>query len=74
MLITSFDKPAAAIGSNAWRRLHKTGLYWVGAVFAVTFVPKFLAQPDNLTYLVSTLLILSAVNIRVVAFLRNKKS
>ncbi len=74
MLITSFDKPAAAIGSSAWRRLHKTGLYWVGAVFAVTFVPKFLAQPDNLTYLISALLILSALSIRVVAFLRRKSS
>ncbi len=73
MLITSINGPAAAIGSVGWRRLHKTGLYWIGAVFAVTYVPKFLAQSDNPAYLISTLLIISAVGIRVVVFLRHSK-
>ncbi len=72
MLFTSFDRPAAAIGPAAWRRLHKTGLYWIGGVFAFTFVPKFLTQPDNLTYQASTLLIFAAVGIRVAAHLRRK--
>ncbi len=72
MLLTSFDRPAAAIGPTAWRRLHKTGLYWIGSVFAITFVSKFFAQPDNLAYQVSTLLILSATGIRTAAHLRRK--
>ena len=37
MLITSFDAAAKAIGPKAWRRLHKTGLYWIGFIFAVDF-------------------------------------
>ena len=74
MLLTSFDRPAAAIGPTAWRRLHKTGLYWMGSVFAITFVSKFFAQPDNLTYQVSTLLILSTAAIRMAAHLRQKKT
>ena len=72
MLLTSFDRTASAIGPTVWRRLHKTGLYWLGSVFAFTFVPKFFTQPDNLTYQVSTLLILAAVGIRVAAYLSLK--
>ena len=74
MLVTSFDKPTVAIGHTAWRRLHKIGLYWLGAVFTVTFVPKFLAQPGNLIYLLATILIAFALGIRVVAFLRGRKT
>ena len=39
MLITSFDGPTRAIGSKAWRVLHKTGLYFVGFVFITTLLP-----------------------------------
>ncbi len=39
MLVTSFDGPARAIGAKAWRRLHKTGLYYVGAIFLFTLLP-----------------------------------
>lgn len=74
MLITSFNRPAAAIGPVAWRRLHKTGLYWLGAIFAIASVSRFLAQPDKLAYMISTFLILLAVGIRIVAFLKNRRN
>lgn len=40
MLVTSFDGPARAIGPKAWRRLHKTGLYYIGAIFLFTLLPE----------------------------------
>lgn len=40
MLVTSFDGPARAIGPRAWRSLHKTGLYYIGAIFLVTLLPE----------------------------------
>ena len=39
MLITSFDAPARALGPTNWRRLHKTGLYFVGLIFLSTLLP-----------------------------------
>lgn len=40
MLLTSFDAPARRIGTKNWRRLHKTGLYFVGFVFLATLLPE----------------------------------
>lgn len=40
MLWTSFDAPARRIGPRNWRRLHKTGLYFLGFVFLATMLPE----------------------------------
>lgn len=40
MLLTSFDAPARRIGPKNWRRLHKTGLYFIGFVFLATLLPE----------------------------------
>lgn len=40
MLLTSFDAPARRIGPKNWRRLHKTGLYFIGFVFFATLLPE----------------------------------
>lgn len=40
MLVTSFDGPARAIGPKAWRMLHKTGVYFIGAIFLFTLLPE----------------------------------
>lgn len=40
MLLTSFDAPARAIGPKNWKRLHKTGLYFIGFVFIATLLPE----------------------------------
>ncbi len=70
MLITSFNAPAAAIGPVAWRRLHKTGLYWIGGTFTFTFISSFLSAPDNLAYQASAALIFAAISVRILAFLK----
>ncbi len=73
MLITSFDAPAAAIGPDAWRRLHKAGLYWIGGTFAFTLTGNLIRNPDSLIHQVAVALILAAISVRVIAFLKREK-
>jgi hypothetical protein len=70
MLITSFDAPAAAIGPVAWRRLHKAGLYWIGGIFTFTLGKNFIANPGSLVHQIIVVLILAAISVRVIAFLK----
>ena len=74
MLITSFDAPAAAIGPVAWRRLHKAGLYWIGGTFTFTLGNNFIANPDSLVHQIVIAIILAAISVRVIAFLKRERS
>lgn len=68
MLLTSFDRPARALGPVAWRRLHKLGLYWIGFIFAVDFFVKPFSQPSILPYVPFSVLAFLAFAIRVAAW------
>lgn len=72
MLVTSFDAPARALGPKNWRRLHKTGLYWIGTIFAVALVPDVIDYPSDPVYLAIGALMILAVMIRVTAFVKRK--
>ena len=72
MLVTSFDAPARALGSKNWRRLHKTGLYWIGTVFAVTLLPDVIDYPADPVYLTIGALMMLAVIIRIAAFAKRQ--
>jgi DMSO/TMAO reductase YedYZ heme-binding membrane subunit len=74
MLITSFDSTARALGPRNWRRLHKVGLYWIGAVFANTIVPDVVREPQNPFYLLTALLMLAAIAVRVLAWYRRRRA
>lgn len=74
MLITSFDAPAAAIGPVAWRRLHKAGLYWIGGTFTFTLGNNFIANPDSLVHQIVVAIILAAISVRVIAFLKRERT
>jgi DMSO/TMAO reductase YedYZ heme-binding membrane subunit len=72
MLVTSFDGPARAIGPKAWRALHKTGLYYIGAVFLVTLLPEPgqpLVSVERLWFVVLTS---AAIIIRLTAYFAMK--
>lgn len=73
MLATSFDGAARRIGSVAWRRLHKTGLYWLGVVFANSIFSRALAPGHPPKYALLAGLILTAVAIRVTAFVTSRR-
>lgn len=70
MLVTSFETPARWLGHQRWKILHKTGLFYVMFVFIATFLPK--AANDPITYAPFVTLLLSAVILRIVAFMRRK--
>ena len=73
MVITSFDKPARALGPLNWRRLHKTGLYALGVAFLSTLLPESrdeLFSPDRWWFLILTG---GAVFIRLTAFFATRR-
>ncbi len=70
MLLTSFETPAKWLGHQRWKILHKTGLFYVMFVFIATFLPKVPNNPT--TYVPFIILLLGAVIVRIVAFMRRK--
>jgi hypothetical protein len=74
MLLTSFDRPAKALGPARWRRLHKTGLYWLGFVFATTVAARVMREPGNWLFITEALLFGAAVVLRLLAFARRQRT
>lgn len=73
MLLTSFDGAVAALGPRRWRLLHRIGLYWIGVIFAATIVGGLIERPDSLVHLLLAFLFLSAVAVRVSAFVKERR-
>lgn len=73
MLITTFEAPARALGPIRWRRLHKTGLYVVGILFANALIPDVIAMPSDPVYLTAGIVIVVAIAVRVTAYLKRKR-
>jgi uncharacterized membrane protein YfhO len=67
MLITSFDRPARAIGRKAWKVLHKAGLFWLVFAFAQTQLPDSLDDLSGMNWWLVALIVLALV-IRMTAF------
>jgi len=74
MLITSFSKPAAAVGPRNWRRLHKTGTWGLALLFAYTFRLDIVKVFDEPIYALFGALSLIAVTVRVLAFVKRRNS
>ena len=72
MLITSFDRPRAALGPRRWLYLHKTGLYVLGYAFAQTVVGGLRESPSDPVYLTLAALFVLAIAIRVAAFIKTR--
>ena len=71
MLITSFNKPTAALGPKRWQILHKTGLYLIGIALAQAQFARILSGAGEPVHFVLAGLILVAIGLRVAAW--NKK-
>ena len=61
MLITSFDRPARAIGRKAWKVLHKAGLYWLVFAFTQTQLPDSLNDLSGMNWWLVSLIVLAFV-------------
>ena len=73
MLVTSFDKPTAALGPKRWRLLHKTGLYFIGIIFTVTVVTGLNENRGELLHAVLAALLLAAMGVRIAAWLKGRR-
>jgi hypothetical protein len=62
MAATSFDRTAAWLGPRAWSRLHTVGVYWIWAIFFLSFVPRAFTSPLHVPF---ALLIVGALGIRL---------
>ena len=71
MLITSFNKPTAALGPKWWKVLHKTGLYVIGIALAQAQFARILSGVGEPVHFLLAGLILIAIGLRVAAW--NKK-
>lgn len=45
MTLTSFDRTAAWLGPQRWKRLHTAGAYYLWLVFSLSFVPRAVTEP-----------------------------
>jgi len=72
MAITSFDGPARAIGTRAWRRLHTFGTWYISGIFALDFIltPILKGKQFEPTYLPFALALLAVYAMRVSVRLR----
>jgi methionine sulfoxide reductase heme-binding subunit len=62
MVATSFDRTAAWLGPRRWSALHTAGMYWLWAIFFVSFAPRAVRAP---LYLPFALGLLVAIALRV---------
>ncbi len=73
MLITSFNKPAAALGPGRWKILHKTGLYVIGIALAQEQFTRMLTGVGEPANYVLAALVLVAIGVRIAAWLKKRQ-
>jgi hypothetical protein len=44
MAATSFDGAVARIGRDRWKLLHRTGMYYLGVIFLISYLPRALVE------------------------------
>ena len=69
MVITSFERPARALGRRRWLILHRTGMYVIFGIFLITTGRQVPADP---LYAIPAGALLAALALRVVARSRRK--
>lgn len=47
MMLTSSDAAVARLGTPNWRRLHRTGLWYLWVAFLLTYVPRLQGKVEN---------------------------
>ena len=72
-MITSFNKPAAALGPGRWKILHKTGLCVIGIALAQEQFTRMLTGVGEPANYVLAALVLAAIGVRVAAWLKKRQ-
>lgn len=69
MAATSFDGAVAALGARRWKRLHRTGMWYIWFIFAQSYVPRALMSA---AYVPVALLLFATLGLRIAAWRRQK--
>ena len=72
MLVTSFDKPAAALGPKHWRLLHKSGIYFLTIIFSATIISGLRENGGGAIHATLAVLLVGALFVRAAAYARRK--
>jgi hypothetical protein len=64
---TSSDRAVAWLGRQRWKRLHRTGVWYLWIVFFASYVPPAFGQPSRIPYAAA---IVGALGLRVAAHLK----
>jgi hypothetical protein len=71
MAATSFDGAVAWLGRRRWQLLHKTGMYYLWFIFALSYVPR--AVVESAWYAPLALALLAAAALRFAAHRRQRR-
>jgi hypothetical protein len=71
MAATSFDGAVAWLGRRRWRLLHKTGMYYLWGIFAISYLPRAVGQSP--WYWIPSLALLAALALRAIAYRRQRR-
>ncbi len=71
MTATSFDGAVKTMGARRWKLLHKSGMYVLWAVFAVSYLPRAAESPP---YIVPAALVVFALVLRIAAYANTRTS
>lgn len=72
MVLTSFDRTAAALGRRNWVRLHKVGIHYNWAIFFNSYISRALAP--SLFYAPFALALIVGLALRIAAWQRARRA
>lgn len=71
MAATSFDGAVAWLGRRRWQRLHKFGMYYLWAIFAISYLPRALLE--SAWYWPTVVLLVGALALRIAVYRRQRR-
>jgi DMSO/TMAO reductase YedYZ heme-binding membrane subunit len=79
MMLTSTDKAVARLGAKNWKRLHRTGLWYLWIVFLLTYLPRVRGQRPTagggpLEWSVCLAIVVALAALRLAAFTARRRS
>lgn len=73
MAATSFDAAQRELGVN-WKRLHKVGIYWLWAVFTISYGSKAITGAEPLISIPAVVALLAAFGLRMIVWRQEREA
>ncbi|MCW5954891.1 MAG: hypothetical protein KIT69_21760, partial [Propionibacteriaceae bacterium] len=68
---TSFDGAVAWLGRRRWQLLHRTGMYYLWLIFAISYLPRALIE--SAWYAIPAGALLAALALRFAVYRRQRR-